>query len=170
MDSLGKLLSILTKLFNRLFELVTMTLTFIFQHLFVSLIVLIIVGLLLTGYSRTSGKRQQRKSEKRTNKVYRKEAAKQNKAVQKDLHNLANSCYRIIEMLNERISVESNKTNLLYIRDQYQILWEQIRRNQPVTNTPQELLDLYLQDNNDTTSRLYAEMENLTRQYWALVN
>lgn len=157
------------QVFGFLYNIIGKFFTFIFQHIVISLIVLAIFGILLMIHSARAPKRQYRKSQRKTQRVYRKVERQQSRAIHRDLHDLANTCYQVIDMINERMRVEENDTNLAYLRDQYYTLWDEIKNDRPATNTPEELLELYLQDNNDTSSPLYSKMRELVQQYWNIV-
>lgn len=161
--------SFFIQVFSFLYNTIGKFFNFIFQHIILSLIILAIFGILLMIHSARAPKRQYRKNQRKTQRIYRKAERQQNRAIQRDLRDLANTCYQVIDMISERIRVEENDTNLTYLRDQYYTLWDEIKNNRPATNTPEELLELYLQDNNDTSSPLYSKMRELVQQYWNVV-
>lgn len=155
-------------------SMIDLMLTFIVQHLLVIVILVAFAALVLATYVRRKPIRDAKKIERKTvrqyQRSYQKEAYKQAKIQRKNIIGLRDSCSRVIDMLNERINLESDPTELIWIRDQYNQLWQSLDRNEPVQQTPHDLLYYYLQNYNDTNSRLYSEMYELDQQYNDWIN
>lgn len=166
LDIFVRIMSIIENLFKQVFRFMDYFSAHFILFVLAAIVILFIVFLMAI----TRPKRQQRKYQKQTKKIYRKAANKQQRQLHRDFSDLARTCYQIVQMLNERISVEHNANNLIDVRDQYNRLYEQLRSNRPLDQTPEQLMDYYLRTNNDTSSRLYGQMQSLNQQYWDIVN
>lgn len=166
LDIFVKVMSLIEKLFQQVFRFMNYFSAHFILFVLAAIVLLFMVFLITI----TRPKRQQRKYQKQNKKIYHKTMRKQQHQLKRDFSSLAKTCYQVVQMLNERIAVEHNNNNLIDVRDQYNRLYEQLRNNTPLDQTPEQLMDYYLQTNNDTSSRLYGQMQSLNQQYWDIVN
>lgn len=135
------------------------------RHWLLALMLFVIVIVFAYGVKYAKSKHEIKKTERIYQHAYTKTAKKQARKQQKDLSALAYTCNQIVQMLNQRISIEKSPENLIEIRNLYYRLCLELERNEPIMYTPQALMLRYLESYNDTQSMLYGKMETLVEQY-----
>lgn len=161
--------NIIVKIFRGIVNSIRFIIGFFMKHWLLVIILMFLVLLIVAFISHTGPKRQlkkqYRKSEKVYNKAYRKEAKQQAKVAKRDMRDLMYTCNQIINTLDAMIPLQEDQTNLVDLRNRYYALWQELRDGNPVRDSPQSLLNIYLESYNDTQSKLYSQMETLIQQY-----
>lgn len=143
--------------------------SFLVNHIVITAIVIIVLGILCTLWYRTKTKRLQHHANKRVQKIYDRETKKEAKQDTKNQYhsrqNLIASCDRVISLLNDRIEVENSPTNLIWLRNQFNGVWQSLDHDKSVMKTPQELLNNYERWYPENRSELYQAMNYFAGQF-----
>ena len=143
--------------------------SFLVNHIVITAIVIIVIGILCTLWYKTKTKRLQHHANKRVQKIYdretKKEAKQDAKAQYHSRQNLIANCDRVISLLNDRIEIENSPTNLIWLRNQFNGIWQSLDHDKPVMKTPQELLNNYERWYPENRSELYQVMNYFAEQF-----
>lgn len=159
-------------IFNLILKLIGFigtAMSFLVNHIVITAIVIIVIGVLCTLWYKTKTKRMQHHANKRVQKIYDRETKKEAKQDAKmqyhSRQNLISSCDRVISLLNDRIEVENSPTNLIWLRNQFNGIWQSLDHDKPVMKTPQELLNNYERWYPENRSELYQAMNYFASQF-----
>lgn len=159
-------------IFNLILKLIGFigtAMSFLVHHIVITAIVIIAIGVLCTLWYKTKTKRMQHHANKRVQKIYDRETKKEAKQDAKmqyhSRQNLISSCDRVISLLNDRIEVENSPTNLIWLRNQFNGIWQSLDHDKPVMKTPQELLNNYERWYPENRSELYQAMNYFASQF-----
>lgn len=165
----GGVFGVLGKIITGLGNVIRFIIGFFMNHWLLAIIfiglILLLVAFISHSKPKRQAKKQYRKSEKVYNKAYRKEAKQQAQVAKRDMQDLMYTCNQIINTLDAMIPLQQDNTNLVDLRNRYYAFWKQLRDGNPIRDTPQTLLNIYLESYNDTQSELYGQMETLIQQY-----
>lgn len=152
-------------LLGKLIKLIKQGMAFLTSHLLAIIICLIAIALISTLWAKSRSKRMQKRAERHVQKIYDHETKKEAKhAAKTQAHynqSLIAACDQVISLLNEQIEVDTSPSRLVWLRNQYNGLWQSLDHHKPVLKTPQELLNNYERWYPETESHLYAAMQHL---------